>query len=170
MNEHTIANLDDLEFEDELRENLTPQSEAGNWHLFEHATNVRRTQQILEQMQTKVETQLEKHGNQDEDWFRRANNFLRLVTMRLKQVNRVIHWLDGSATEREKKWRAFAHQLAEALENSDNDGMLDEIRIPIGQPRITAQEWLDVRRAKRAAEKAANPLDGLLDEALEVAA
>lgn len=155
MNENTIAALGDDEFEDELRENLVPNAEAGLWDLFLTAPNVRRTLTMLEEMQTKVEMQLEKHGDEDADWFRRAKNFKRLVVLRLKHVNRAIHALDGGHAEKERKLRAFAHELCAALDKSNMDHLMDEIKFPFGgDEALSAGAWYDRRLEKREAEAA----------------
>lgn len=155
MNEHTIKALGDDEFEDELKENLGWQDENGHWALFANPQNVRRTQRFLEEMVAKVEQQLEKYGDERPDWFISAKNFHRLVSTRLKQVNRVIHGLEGAGAERERKLRAFAHELCEALEGSDHEYMLDEIFFPFGgKEALSAGDWYDRRLQKREDEAA----------------
>jgi hypothetical protein len=163
MNVNMIANLGDDEFEDELKENLVPNAEAGNWDLFIAGTNVRRTLTVLEEMQTKVDMQLEKHGDEDEEWYRRANNFKRIVGLRIKHVNRAIHALDGSHAEKERKLRAFAHELCVALDKSNMAFAMDDIMFPFGgDEALSAGAWFDRRLEKRAA-MSGNPLDEILD-------
>lgn len=155
MNEGTLLRLSDEEFEDELRENLWPKSE--DWVHFVNQINVRRTVEILEGMLVNVEAQIDKHGEERIDWYRRAVNFRRLVTMRIKHANRAIQASEGSHTERERKLRAFAHELVAALDGSNHEFMLDEIFFPFSgknEEPMSAGDWYDRRLEKRAAEAA----------------
>ena len=143
----TIESLGYDEFYDELGENL---SRDSNWPLFLKGSVVRRTGEALEEMQTDVENQIRKHeGREDEehqDWERRARNFHATVTMRLRQARRIIRDLDAKASATVSHWKAFAHKLVDALDDSDSSYVLDDIIIPIGG--LTAREWRDRRVEK----------------------
>lgn len=161
MNVSTLERLDDDEFLDELGEHLG--WDDADWATFNEATVIRRTGEALEIMAAKVEQQLRARETDESpdnlDWQRRAKNWESLVTVRLRHVRRAIHVLDARQSADSKAWKAFAHKLADALDDSNMSYALDDIAIPIGG--LNARQWRDRRVEKRAG--------GMYDE-LEMAA
>ena len=148
MNVEQLNDMDDDDFADEVNKNL---SFEGDWDLFMQPGIAARTGEVLEEMLTSIEMQLTSHEDDgDAVWLRRAKNFEKLVTWRLRLVRRRISGVSESAKKREKELRAFADKLAVLAEKSNMRAGLLDIYFPFGG--LNAQEWIDRRREKRAAE------------------
>jgi len=150
INADTLTRLDEDEFADELNEHLGF-NDTG-WNAFLDHRVVRRTGEALEELTTKVETQIRAHEAETSEehfvWERKAKNFKSLVDLRLRKARREIYLMEGSTEQRMKAWKAFAHELVDTIEDSDLNAELDEIVVPLGN--LTARQWRDRRNEKRA--------------------
>lgn len=146
-----IDRLDDLpdqEFSDEVRYAIWSDV---RWAVFEEPEIVDRTFETLAKFKASVERQLGTHDlKENPDWARRARRFLTQVMVRYAQTKRRIRNLNREETAEmaafEKKWSTFAFDLAEALEGSNAEHLLDQIQL---RNELPAREWLRLRRAQR---------------------
>lgn len=144
MRTEALHALDDEEFADEMKDSL---GDDLRWHSFMDGTIVDRTHGALEVLHAKLTSQILVRG-EDEDvdrgWLSRARGLRAMVLARVRQVDRV----GASNTTILRRWKAFAHELCEIVEDSD---LADELLVtdaPFGD--ITAQQWVSRRREKRA--------------------
>lgn len=145
-----LSELDEDQFADEVDMNL---GLDDNWKPFIAPQFVRQTGEVLEELEVSLQMQIRSHGGDGTtDWERRIGNKLSLVQFRLRQARRRIREHDAGGRERESAWKAFAHELADAVEDSDLSGELDAIMTPFDD--LSARQWLQRRRVKRGLEAA----------------
>ena len=152
MNENTLHELDDEQFHDEVGENV---GFSANWKHFTNSLVIHRTLHALEMLEISLEGQLAKHAEKEgnEEWALRTARFKKIVDARLRDVRYRVRKIEASAAQRESGWKAFAHKLAEEIEDSEFADVLDTIKTPLGD--LTAAEWLSRRREKRALQAVA---------------
>lgn len=140
----------DADFEKALKWNLR----RAEWSAFVQPEVIDRTNDTLAQIIASISTQLADKGDAaDPDWKRRAKTLLSIVQGRKGEVNRQIKDLNRTEAEELDAWRQFAAKLAAALDAAGARTVLTRVEIPGGD--ITALEWLEGRRARIAAKKAA---------------
>ena len=144
-----LADLDDDEFRDELREMLW---DDESWPAFEGDDVAERAREVLSELRTSIQGQLIAYrGAGDRDWEKRAGRYVKQVELRLGQVRRAIKERNRDATASavafEQKWAKLAFALASELERSDRSFALDGITL---DGELTVREWLPLRRAQQA--------------------
>lgn len=142
MSNADTAVLTAEEFTDELR--ATVGAPTGDFEAFMGRSVIERTRDELQAFDESLTFQLERYEGEDPGWTDRTTRLRQIVRRRMWYVNTRLNRYNADV----KQWKAFAHQLAAALDVSDNSGALDDITIPYGD--LNAGEWLDRRIEKRA--------------------
>lgn len=145
-----LFELDDVAFARELKNAIW---DAAKWQAFLEIEIIDRTDDALEEIRADIDGQLVQHAGKEEtdpDWVGRARRYLLKVNSRKGQCVRAIRNYNRAETAEvsaiESKWGLFAQALAEAIEGSEIDYVLDDIP---KSDEINAREWLVARRAQR---------------------
>ncbi len=146
----TVSELMEMgsrDFEEAVTEDLRV---TGDWRgPFMQSETIDRTRSALSGIILSVARQLEKYSDSDESdegWSARTESFKAFLENTLKTVDRRIASLTNGIGNKERAWRAFAHELCEIIEESNLDQELDDSIIPFGD--LTARQWLARRREK----------------------
>jgi hypothetical protein len=80
--------------------------------------------------------------------YKRSQNFRLLIlsAIDITERRRDYYSANKGAANALRAWRAFAHELADIIEDGADAYELDEVEIPFGG--LTARQWLEVRRVK----------------------
>ena len=154
-----LANLNDEEFSDELRESIWSD---GDWIAFEGEAVVERAREVLTELRASISGQLVAYAGPDNsDWTIRAKRFFQQVELRLGQTRRAIkeHNRERTASSEayKRKWATLAFTLAEELGRSDRAFVLDAVEVGDG---LTVADWLPMRRAQKSRKEANSGEEG----------
>lgn len=133
------------DFKNLIKRRLIPNE---RFQVFLHEKVIDRTHEWLLDAVDSVSARLEVLRREGlEESVLRAEGFERLVRSRLRTVT-LRKGVKNGHNMAQKQLRAFAHELAEALSDSDNAEALDRIMFPF-EKNMTAEAWLCRRLEKR---------------------
>lgn len=149
-----LADLNDEDFQLALKHALWKEN---RWQAFLADDVVDRAYEASRDLLATINVQLTSSDAMFElEWVTRAKNLRKRLMWRIGQLKIRIKELNAAETAtveaKEKKWSVLAQSLAEAIEASLDDYVLDEMRMPDGS--ITIREWLELRREQQRAKAA----------------
>lgn len=147
-----LSDLDDSDFRQAMK--LAAWKE-DRWVAFMDDSIVDRTQEHIRSLLAELEVQRTSTDMDDDpEWAKAVKGLQRRLNARAIQVTAKVREMNrqetATATAYERKWSDFSFALAEQIEGSPADYLLDDTFIPSGE--LTVREWMSVRRAQKAAK------------------
>lgn len=141
-----LIDMRDDDFQDAVTEDFD--LTVGDESAFLHPDIIERTYHALNQALTRVDTTLVTKA-EDPDVsaasYRASVMFRRRVLWALTVLEGHPNW-PRKQDKSQRYWRAFANQLADAMEGTSLDHLLDEIEVPGLQ--MSTRQWVARRRVK----------------------